>query len=79
MLIVIFRLSDAAGEGLFAKKHLPKGSLIAYYAGSPLRDLEKIIFLNMTNNEREDRHKVRPIVIIFFINILNFRHGFHTA
>ena len=53
----IIRLDAVIGDGLFAKRDLQKGSLVAYYAGAHLHDYDEALFPNMTVDEREERHK----------------------
>lgn len=57
ILISFSSLSEVTGDGLFAKRFIPRGSVVAYYAGEHLYDYDEALLPNMTIDEREDRHK----------------------
>ena len=52
------------GDGIFAKRDIFQGSLVAYYAGSHLYDYSEVMFDNMTIDQREERHKNLVINLI---------------
>jgi hypothetical protein len=44
-------------QGLFARRNISPGELVAMYSGLRAYDYDSIFFKNMTLAEREDRHK----------------------
>ena len=54
---ILLSIPAVVGDGIFAKRDIFQGSLVAYYAGAHLYDYGLIMHSNMTVDQREDRHK----------------------
>ena len=68
-LLFSYSIPAVVGDGIFAKRDIFQGSLVAYYAGSHLYDYNEVMFDNMTVDQREERHKnlvcVRDFLFIY--------------